>query len=262
MITMAAPPERNAHERLADALRWPMAILALAVIPALLLDGGEGPLHTAATVTNWIVWVAFVGEFAALLALAPNKADYIRTAWFELFLIVLTPPFAFVPEAWQGLRAARAIRILRLLRAFGFLGIGLKVARRLLKRHSFHYVLIATVGVIVLGAAGIFVLERHTNEAITSVGDALWWAVSTTTTVGYGDIYPTTGEGRVIAVVLMLTGIGVIGTFTATIASWFFAQDEGDDIEALQQRLERMELKIDALLRERQSRREDIGEET
>lgn len=110
------------------------------------------------------------------------------------------------------------------------------------------------VGVIRLGASGLYVIEREQNENLTSFGDALWWAISTTTTVGYGDTYPQTGEGRLIAVLLMLTGIGVISVFTATIASLFMIEDEEDEFNGLHKRLDEVETKLDRLLSERVGR--------
>ena len=229
-----------------------MAILALVVIPALLLDDGSSPtVHLVATTTNWIVWLAFCGEFVALLLLAPRKRQFVRQSWFDLMIIVVSPPFPLVPEAWQGLRAARALRLLRLLRAFGFLSIGLKTTRRLLQHRRFNYVLLATLGVIVLGALGIYIIERDVNDAITSPGDALWWAISTTTTVGYGDIYPKTAEGRLIAVALMLTGIGVIGVFTATIASFFMIEEKEEGLSDVRERLDQIDAKLERLLADR-----------
>ena len=104
---------------------------------------------------------------------------------------------------------------------------------------------------MLLGATGWWIVEGRTNAALSSFGDAVWWAVTTTTTVGYGDIYPTTGEGRLIAVLLMLAGIGVIGVFTATIASFFMNKDEENDLSGVKQRLEAIERKLDRLLEEK-----------
>ena len=168
-------------------------------------------------------------------------------------IIVVSPPFG-VPESHQSLRAVRAFRLLRLVRALAFLSIGLKTSRRALRHRKFHYVLVLMVGVILLGASGLYVIERGQNDGLTSFGDALWWAVSTTTTVGYGDIYPQTGEGRLIAVLLMLTGIGVIGVFTATIASLFMIEDEEDEFNGLHKRFDELEAKLDRLLSERNER--------
>src|SRR5204862_2850619 len=111
-----------------------------------------------------------------------------------------------------------------------------------------------TVVVIGLGAIGIYAVEQGQNNNIQSVGDALWWAVVTTTTVGYGDVSPVTGEGRLIAVGLMVVGIGFIGVFTATITSFFLAPDRGGADEDVNERLTRIEQKLDDLLRERDHR--------
>lgn len=231
-----------------------MAILALAVIPALLLDQGATTprTHLIATGVNWFIWLAFCGEFLLRLALAPHRAAFVRQSWFDLLIIVVTPPI--VPESMQGVRAARALRLLRLVRAAAFLAIGLRSGRRALGHRHFHLVLLVAMGVMLLSALGLYVVEGQQNEAITSFGDAVWWAVTTTTTVGYGDIYPRTLEGRLIAVLLMLTGIGVIGVFTASVASFFVAGEGTDTMGDVQKRLDVIERKLDALLADREKR--------
>lgn len=250
MVSTIDEPEARTdaarYDRLTRALEWPMAMLALAVIPALLLDDGAATprTHLIATAANWIIWLAFCGEFAARLAVAPDRRRFVRRSWFDLLIVVVSPPFG-VPDSLQGVRAVRALRILRLVRALAFLSIGIKTSRRALRHRKFHYVLIVTASVMLLGATGLYVVERGRNEALGSFWDALWWAMSTTTTVGYGDIYPTTGEGRLIAVLLMLTGIGVIGVFTATIASLFMIEDEEDEFNSIHKRLDDIEAKLD-----------------
>src|SRR5688572_12674054 len=79
------------YDRLTKALEWPMAILALAVIPALLLDDGAATprTHAIASAANWIIWLAFCGEFAARFALAPDRRRFVRRSWFDLFIIVV-----------------------------------------------------------------------------------------------------------------------------------------------------------------------------
>jgi voltage-gated potassium channel len=234
-----------------------MAVLALTVIPALLLDDGAATprTHLIATAVNWVVWLTFCGEFVLRVTIAPDRRAFIRRSWFELVIIAVSPPFG-VPETLQGLRAVRAVRFLRLfrfVRAMAVLSIGVRATRRALRHHRLHYVLALTGGVMLLGASGLYVIERDQNEGLTSFGDALWWAVSRTTTVGYGDIFPRTGEGRLIAVILMLTGIGVIGVFTATIASFFMIEDDENRSADVERRLTSIEAKLDQMLAERAS---------
>jgi voltage-gated potassium channel len=132
--------------------------------------------------------------------------------------------------------------------------IGLREAAQGLRHRSFHYVALATVVVLSLGAIGIFAVERGENRSIQSLGDAFWWAIVTTTTVGYGDVSPVTPEGRLIAVGLMIVGIGFIGVFTATITSFFADQSRADDVVRLREQLTRIETKLDALMRGRDGR--------
>jgi voltage-gated potassium channel len=134
VLPAAADTRTELSARIARALEWPMALMALAVIPALLLDDGASTprVHAIAVAVNWAVWLAFCAEFLLRLAVAPSRRTFLRSEWPGLLLIVVSPPFA-VPEAFQGLRALRAVRLLRLLRlvrAAAFLGIGLRSTRR------------------------------------------------------------------------------------------------------------------------------------
>jgi voltage-gated potassium channel len=236
--------------RVEAALEWPVALLALLIVPALVMEERttDPALRQFAHVANWVVWGAFCTEFIVRWA-ADGRARFLRRAWFDLVLILVSPPI-LVPPYLQGvrsIRAMRALRLLRFVRAGAVAGIGLRLARRVFGRHKFHYTALVAIAVVFLGAFGVFVFEADANRSIGSFGDALWWAIVTATTVGYGDVSPVTTEGRIIAVVLMLTGIGVIGIFTATVASVFFEQDRSE-LADVQTRLQAIEAKLDALL--------------
>ncbi len=244
---------KERFERLERATDLPLALLALLIVPALVLEEHATSvlLKEVAAGINWIVWLAFCAEYVGKLWIAPSRRHYVRHAWFDLSIIVLSPPF-LVPQAMQGARAIRVLRLLRFVRAAAVAAIGLREAAQGLRHKSFHYVALATTVVIGLGAIGIFAVERGQNNNIQSVGDALWWAVVTTTTVGYGDVSPVTGEGRLIAVALMIVGIGFIGVFTATITSFFLQPPTArTESECVEERLDRIEEKLDALMRQR-----------
>ena len=252
-MTIDAQRAKERFERLEKATDLPLAALALIVVPALVLEdaGTTAAIRQAAHVANWIVWLAFCAEYIGKLLLAPDRRAYVRSAWFDLLIIVISPPF-LVPDALQGLRAVRLVRVLRFVRAVGVAAIGLREAAQGLTHRKFHYVLLTTLVILGVGAVGIFAVEHGENKSIQSLGDALWWAVVTTTTVGYGDVSPVTAEGRMIAVALMIVGIGFIGVLTATITSFFMEQSQpaGPALdEELRQRLERIEAKLDALSR-------------
>ena len=232
----------------ARRLEWIVAALALLVIPALVIESrAERPdVRLIGTTINWIVWLAFCVEFAVRWA-ADRTWAYLRRAWFDLLLIIVTPPFG-VPDAIQSVRSIRVLRLLRLVRALAVGAIGFRLAREHFGKRNFHYIVSLACATVFLGAVSVYTVEAGQNTAIRSFGDALWWAVVTATTVGYGDVSPVTTEGRVIAVLLMLVGIGVIGVFTATVASLFFEQEAGSELASVEARLNAIEQKLDDLL--------------
>jgi voltage-gated potassium channel len=245
-------PARHRVEQLLKTLEWPMAILALLVVPVLILEDRTTNLtvRSVCSAINWFVWLAFVAEFGIALAIAADRAKYLKSSWFALAIIVLSPPF-LVPDALQStrsLRTLRVLRVLRLMRGVAVATIGLRTTRRLLRHKGFHYVILVACAMVTLGATGIYVVER--GETIQTAGDALWWAIVTVTTVGYGDVSPATAEGRLIAVGLMLIGIGVISALTATIASFFVEEGREKSVIAVEKRLGDLEERLDEILRE------------
>ena len=103
--------------------------------------------------------------------------------------------------------------------------------------------------VVVFSSVAILHFESGPASNISTPEDALWWAVVTMTTVGYGDRYPVTTEGRIVAAVCMIAGVGLFGTFTGFVASWFLApgeEEQEDELESIRQRL----VAIEGLLQE------------
>lgn len=242
-------PRMRRTERLLKRMEWPLAVLALLVVPALILeDRTTNPaVRSLCNAINWFVWLAFVSEFMTGLVIAIDRGKYLRRSWFQLGIILLSPPF-LVPDALQsarGLRALRILRLMRLMRGLAVATIGLRSARRVFHSHGFPYVLCVAGAAIGLGAAGIYLVEQ---ETVKSPADALWWAVVTVTTVGYGDVTPVSGEGRFIALVLMLVGVGVVSVFTATVASFFVDQDNDKNSDGVERRLVALEERLGEML--------------
>jgi voltage-gated potassium channel len=148
--------------------------------------------------------------------LSPRRWRFVRRNWADLLIVVL--PFL---RPLRVVRSARALRLLRLARLASVLAKAGQDGKRLLVRHQLHYALLVIM-IVVLGAASLaFLVEGGSGGSIDSFGDALWWAISTVTTVGYGDTFPVTPAGRGIAAFLMVTGIALFGMLTANITSFF-----------------------------------------
>jgi voltage-gated potassium channel len=210
--------------RVVHRFEWVVMAAALALIPVLVIESevkSSGWRDVAAAV-NWVVWVVFLCEFLFVLSVAPRKGAALRAHWLDLGLVVLTVPA--YGSLFSGLRLARLIRLVRLLRLGMVAGRALQAERALTSEAVFRTVGLLTLFVVVLaGAVESLVDGRH----IKSVWDGIWWAVVTVTTVGYGDLTPHSVGGRIVAMVVMLFGIGFLSVLTATIASRFVKTDTG-----------------------------------
>lgn len=184
----------------------------------------------------WIeygVWAAFLVDYLVRIKLSGQPWRFIRTHPLDLAAVALP-----------------ALRVLRLIAVIGRIGM---IARR---GHA-ERLLVSTVAlvltVLLASAAAVLEPERGAPEAnITDFPDALWWAITTVTTVGYGDLHPVTPEGRLIGAVLMVVGIGMMGVVTATIATRFILPEqqaeERQDAARIQQRLDGVERQLQQVL--------------
>jgi voltage-gated potassium channel len=205
-------------------LRIPLTIAALLVIPDLILQEQplRGPWHRVAVIGDWAIWLVFLVEFAAVILLARDWRNWMRRFPLVLPMLVLTPPFA--PAALQGLRAFRLLQLLRVARGFQFLSKGL------LSLEGVRYV--AALAVFLVLGGGVALAQVETTAARpVSDWDGIWWAVGFVTTNGESTNVHT-DAGRGIAILLMLTGIGVFSVLTAAVAQRFVASREVPQAEA------------------------------
>lgn len=120
---------------------------------------------------------------------------------------------------------------------------------RFMLSHRLNYILLFVFLFIVITGAIVAIIEKNSPTSnIYSIGDGIWWAFSTATTVGYGDFYPTTIMGRLIAISLMFIGFALFSVVTANIASFFVERDEEKELDELHERIDSLEGKIDKLL--------------
>lgn len=198
-------------ERVESWTKYPMTVLGLAWLVLLIADRSVATKGTSSTVVVsafFAIWVLLFVEYGVRLILSPNRAQYVRQRWAEPVTVIV--PFT---QGWHLVGIEKVTLVLH---------EGALRVSTIMKHHSLFRVLIGAAGVVLLGSWLVLLFERHTPGAnIHNYPNALWWALVTVTTVGYGDFFPHTEGGRIVAVVLMLVGIGLIGTLTATVASVF-----------------------------------------
>jgi voltage-gated potassium channel len=210
-------------QRLDDRLEPVYLVAALLVIPDVVIESTttSGGWSQIALILNWVVWLAFAAGLVGTLALADARGRWLRQRPLDVAIVVFTPPFA--PAALLGFRLARLLRLLRLLR----LARTAHLARKTFSLDGVKWVGALSALVALGGGAAFAAVERgHGNHPPTSTADGVWWAISTMTTVGYGDYSPVTEGGRIIAAAVMLVGIGFVAFLTAAVAQRFIAQIE------------------------------------
>jgi voltage-gated potassium channel len=209
---MAAPteePRLEAWEHRTDYALTGLAVLYLVVyaVQVLATRPGQAWWHPL-DVVLWAIWALFVADYGVRVVLARRRLRFVVRHPLDL-LVVAAPFFRF-------------LRLLRLVAAVQTLG---RVLRDDFRGRVGSYLVVSVSLLAVVAALGVFEAERDAPDAsITTFGDALWWVLTTITTVGYGDLSPVTTEGRLVAAGLMLAGIAVLGTVTAAIATWFLEQ--------------------------------------
>jgi voltage-gated potassium channel len=182
---------------------------------------------------SWITWGIFVVDIVVRLALADGRLRYLVRHWYDVLVIALP-----------------LLRPLRLLRLIPLLSVLNRRAQMRLRGRVAIYVAGGASLLAFCAALAVLDVEQSNRDAnITDFGDAIWWAVTTMTTVGYGDHYPVTAAGRLVALGLMISGIALLGTVTATLASWLVetVAAEKEQAEDLQSSVRRLEAKIDRL---------------
>lgn len=161
---------------------------------------------------QWIIWGAFALDLVMGLVTATNRKQFLIKHPLDVAAVLL--PF---------------LRPLRLLRVISFGGLALQKVAIGRQFAITVKVLIASIFIAYISAVQITISERTIEGSnIKNFGDGLWWAITTVTTVGYGDRYPTTLEGKILAVALMIVGISLMGVITASVAAWFVKMGQGE----------------------------------
>ena len=223
---------------------WPLAaaaVLFLVLFSRQVLAQPQGREGHIVWAVDWAIWGLFVVDYVVRLCLADN-----RWHWFLRHLL----DFAIV--------TLPLLRPLRLLRLLVLIEVLQKAIGDAFRGRIVVYTVSGVVLLIYTASLAVFDKERYLHGAtINSFGKALWWSITTVTTVGYGDVYPVTNTGRVIAVLLMIGGISLVGVVTAALASWIIdrvTEEESVMQAATVAHIEELRNEIRALGKELQAR--------
>ncbi|WP_217530524.1 ion channel [Vibrio cholerae] len=232
-------------EKVENTTETPMLILSVVYVIAALLPDIAVLSHDDLEFLDgllWIVWGIFATELLVKIFVSPKPLQYMMQNWPDVLIVAM--PF---------------LRPLRFLRILLVLPKAWKQTKSVLRQKTFSFIGLTSLSTVLLSAAFVYLVEKGTPSPINSYADALWWAMSTITTVGYGDMYPVTGFGRGVAVFLMLTGITLFGLLTASVASFFVEDDTAKQdhlsLNLLIEKNQQLETQLNQLVKTQQPRK-------
>lgn len=235
------------QQRYRDLTEWPLmgtALIFLAAYAWQVIGRLEGNGAAWLEALLWLTWGVFAVDYAANLWLAEDRRHWFLWNLHELLIVAL--PF---------------FRPLRLLRLVTLLSVLHRTVGETLRGRVVTYVAGAAALLVFVGALAVLDVEQAAPDAkILTFGDAAWWAITTITTVGYGDMYPVTAAGRLVAAALMMSGIAVLGVVTASIASWLVQRVEESTEAAAESADEPLRAELGELVAEIADLRREIAE--
>ena len=213
-------------KRISSITESPLIILAFAMIPLLLgpyiWELSQDELNTFNRLDQ-IIWSLFVINLIVKVLIAPRRLSFLKSNILEV--IVVIPYLQPLRIVFFGTKAIWGMT---------------KIARP-------DFLIVVSGGLVIISATIVTSLERSSNPELGSFPDALWWAIVTITTVGYGNQEPVTFFGRIVAVILMITGVGFFGAIAANLAAFFVRKDEDEKIDKLQRDINAINEKLDKL---------------
>ena len=241
------PEENAAARRLGAWLEWPMIVAALWILIDWYLASQRGIEGTYSAYTDPLIWSFFLLELVSLTILVDDKRRHLRRNWLNVLIVVGGLPVIWGVDVYYA-------GLLRSLRLLLMLGIFVRVSDdvyTILNRHNLGTTL--AIGFVLLLIAGLLI--SGIDPAFKSPLDGIWWAWVTVTTVGYGDLVPSTTAGRIFGALLILMGIGLFSMLTASFSAFFIEQEEKaltqreaenlKRITRLEGRLERIEKQLE-----------------
>jgi len=206
-------------ERYEQRTEWPLVAVALsflALYSVRVLAQPDGGAERAIELALWAIFSVFIVDYIVRLTLAQPRGPWFLKHMWELPILLL--PF---------------LRPLRLLSLAVVINALQRAVGHTIRGRVIIYTACGAVAIVYAASLAILDVEGNHPEKhseIDSLGDALWWAMTTVTTVGYGDLKPVSAEGRLVAVALMIAGITLLGIITATLASWIVQRVGEEDV--------------------------------
>lgn len=214
-----------------------MCLLALVAVTLTAIDLTTEAAEWEVTADRTIYWI-FVLDYVIRFSISRSKWLFVKEHPWDLLAII---PFDALFRLFRFASLGEILRLARYLDLFSYAMRFTTRIRRFFNTNGFKYICIAALVIILLGAVGI-----HLAEGM-SLPNGIWWSFVTATTVGYGDTYPVTTSGKFLAVFLMLTGIGFVGTLTSTITSFFLSPHGGEALPYREEEIEAIKKKLDDL---------------
>ena len=242
------PPLQSEIQETATAFQIFMIVLSVYVLGALFVNGMydlSPEMDGLINQIDFIVCIIFMGDFFYRFHRAPAKLKFLRWGWIDFISSI---PMLSV---FRGGNVIRIVRIFRILRAFRSVKILLNYLLKNRTQNTLVSVGAISCMVAMGGSMAILRLEQAIPTSnIKTPSDALWWSIVTITTVGYGDRYPVSDGGRIVAVILMIVGVALFGTFTGFVASLFVEPDikrEETEVHMLAQQIKALRGEIQAI---------------
>ena len=224
------------HPKIHTVSEASVLIAALATVSVVILEE-SGEAFAWLPLPDWAIWVVFATALALDTFYAESPARHLRSHPLDIAVVVLS--FPMLSSLLALTRLARLIRIVRVLRVAGISVRSMRALKATIGRRELLYVCSICLTLVITAAVTLAMIEPDTVG--DSFPNALWWSVVTVTTVGYGDIAPVTIPGRIAAIVIMLAGLGVISTLSASVAAYFVDEGNQSELQQIKERLERIE---------------------
>lgn len=217
---------------------WPLTAIALAFLAVYaweVIADLHGAARAGTELAMDVMWAVFIADYLVRLALAPQRGRWFVRHLFDLAVVALP-----------------VLRPLRLVRLIALIGVLHRGAGMALRGRITAYTAGGVTLLVLVSSLAVLDAERGApGTPIHTYGEAVWWALATITTVGYGDLAPVTAVGRWAAVLLMIGGVALAGVVTATLASWIVslvAEESAEQEAATRAQVEVLQRQVTALI--------------